>query len=248
MSLAPRLVERSLTAYRRNWPVLISGAAEPIYFLFGIGFGVGSLVGSVGGLPYAVFVAPGLMAVTAMNGAIFDSTFNLFFKIKVSRIYEAMLTTPIEPRDIAAGEVAWALLRGTLYAAGFIALMAVFGLIRSPWAILAVPGAMLIGLAFASVGCALTTFMRWWTDFDYINLAILPLFLFSGIFFPVSLYPGVLRWVVEVSPLYRGVHLLRSFTIGDVTLWNVYDVAYLVALGAIGVLILERRLRRLLLP
>ena len=249
-----RLVERSLTAYRRNWPILLSGAVEPVFYLFGIGYGVGALVGAIpnpsGGhpLPYAVFVAPALMATSAMNGAIFDSTFNLFFKLKITKLYDAILATPIEPRDVAVGEVTWALLRGTIYATGFIVIMAALHLLLSPWAILAVPAAMLIGLAFAAVGCALTTFMRWWTDFDKINLAILPLFLFSGTFFPVTLYPGPLRYLVEVAPLYRGVHLLRGLTTGDISPALAMDVLYLAALGALGVAILERRLRTLLIP
>jgi lipooligosaccharide transport system permease protein len=107
---------------------------------------------------------------------------------------------------------------------------------------------MLIGLAFAAVGCALTTFMRWWTDFDKVNLAILPLFLFSGTFFPVTLYPGPIRWVVEAAPLYRGVHLLRGLTTGDLSFVLGLDVVYLGALGVIGVAVLRRRLRKLLLP
>jgi lipooligosaccharide transport system permease protein len=248
-----RLVERSVAAYRRNWPLLVSGAVEPVFYLLGIGYGVGGLVGSVAGpnghpLPYAVFVAPALMATSAMNGAIFDSTFNLFFKLKITKIYDAMLSTPLEPSDIAVGEVTWALLRGTVYATGFIVIMAALHLLLSPWALLAIPAAMLIGLAFAAVGCALTTFMRWWTDFDKINMAILPLFLFSGTFFPVTLYPGPLRWVVEASPLYRGVHLLRGLTTGDVTPVLAIDVLYLGVLGVVGVAVLRRRLRKLLLP
>ncbi len=253
MTGAAHLVERSLVAYRRNWPLLASGGLEPLFYLVGFGFGVGSLVGSVPGpdgrpLPYAVFVAPALMATAAMNGAIFDSTFNLFFKLKITKLYDAILATPIEPRDLGMGEVAWSVLRGSIYATGFVVIMAALGLLRSPWAILALPGAMLIGLAFAAVGCALTTFMTWWTDFDKVNLAILPLFLFSGTFFPVSLYPGLLRWVVEASPLYRGVHLLRGLTTGEVEPLLAVDVAYLVALGVAGGLVLERRLRKLLIP
>jgi lipooligosaccharide transport system permease protein len=113
--------------------------------------------------------------------------------------------------------------------------------------VLTVPAAMLIGLAFAAAGCAATTFMRSWTDFDKIALVQLPLFLFSGTFFPVSLYPAPLRWVAEASPLYRGVHLLRGLTLGELNPMLLVDVAYLVMIGLVGVLIVERRLRKLLL-
>lgn len=242
-----RVVERSVIAYRRNWLILLSGFGEPLFYLLGVGYGVGGLVGSVGHLPYAVFVAPALMATSAMNGAIYDSTFNLFFKLKVSRVYDAILSTPLTPRDVAAGEIAWALTRGTIYAAGFLLMMVALGLARGPWSVLALPAAMLIGLAFAAVGCAATTYMRWWTDFDKVTLAQLPLFLFSGTFFPIDGYPAAVRWVVEVLPLYRGVHLLRGLTTGAPGPSLLLDAGYLAALGVVGLAVMERRLSKLLL-
>ena len=253
MGRGARLVERAVVAYRRNWWILATGFFEPVFYLFGLGYGVGSLVGTVtlpGGqhVPYQLFVAPALMATSAMNGAVYDSTFNLFFKLRIVKLYDAILATPLTPSDVAIGEIAWALLRGTIYAVGFIAVMAALGLAPSPWALLAVPASMLIGLAFAAVGCAATTYMKWWTDFDKVNLVQLPMFLFSGTFFPVSLYPGAVRWLVEVLPLYRGVHLLRGLTTGQLDPTLLVDVAYLVGLGLVGLLILERRLARLLLP
>jgi lipooligosaccharide transport system permease protein len=247
-----RLVERSLIAYRRNWWILLSGFFEPVFFLFGLGYGVGSLVGGVTlsdgrHVSYQVFIAPALMAVSAMNGAMFESTFNLFFKLKIAKLYDTILTTPLTPGDVATGEIAWALLRGTLYAAAFVIVMAVLGLTVTPLAVLTIPGAMLIGLAFAAIGCAATTWMRWWTDFDKVNLVQLPIFLFSGTFFPVSLYPAGIRWLVELSPLYRGVHLLRGFALGQLDAGLFLDAAYLAALGAVGLLVLRRRLAGLLL-
>ena len=198
------------------WLVIVSGFFEPIFYLLGIGFGLGALVGDVGDIPYAAFVAPGLMATAAMNGAIFESTFNMFFKLKYAKTYDAMLSTPLGPPDVAIGEVSWALIRGLLYAIAFLVVMFVLGLVLSPWAILAIPGALLIGFAAAAVGMAATTFMRKWQDFDLVTVVSTPLFLFSGTFFPISVYPEWLRIVVELTPLYRGVHMLRSFTTGDV--------------------------------
>ena len=110
------------------------------------GFGLGTLVGDVGDIPYAAFVAPGLMATAAMNGALFESTFNLFFKLKYARTFDAILSTPLGPSDIAVGEVGWALTRGLLYAIAFLVVMLVLGLVLSPLGLLMIPGAVLIGL------------------------------------------------------------------------------------------------------
>ena len=120
-------------------------------------------------------------------------------------------------------------------------------LVLSPTAILAIPGALLIGLAAASVGMAACTFMRKWQDFDMVNMVTLPLFLFAGTFFPISVYPEWLRIIVEFTPLYRGVHMMRSFSTGDVGPMVLVDVAYLAIMGLVGVAITSRRLRGLLL-
>lgn len=247
-----RLVERNVMVYRRTWLILVSGFFEPLFYLLGIGFGIGSLVGAVtgpGGQPisYSLFVAPALLASSSMNGAIYDSTFNVFFKLKYAKTYDAVLATPLGVGDIAAGEVTWALLRGTLYAIGFLAVMALLGLVVSPWLILALPAAMLIGFAFAAVGMAASTFVRSWQDFDLLQAVILPLFLFSATFYPISAYPGPLQTFVVLTPLYHGVDLLRSLATGVVGPGMLVHVAYLVVMGAIGVAIVSRRLERRLL-
>jgi lipooligosaccharide transport system permease protein len=246
-SRAHKVLERDVIVYRRAWTVIVSGFFEPVFYLLGIGFGLGTLVGDVGDIPYAAFVAPGLMATTAMNGALMESTFNLFFKLKYAKTFDAMLSTPLGPSDIAIGEVSWSLIRGLMYAIGFLLVMLALGLILSPTAILAIPGALLIGLAAASVGMAATTYMRKWQDFELVNMVTLPLFLFGGTFFPISVYPDWLRVIVELTPLYRGVHMLRSFTTGDIDATVLVDIAYLGIMGLIGVAITARRLRKLLL-
>jgi len=247
-----RLVERNLILYRRTWMVLFSGFFEPLLYLLGIGFGIGSLVGSVTTengqvVRYAVFVAPALMASSAMNGALYDSTFNLFFKLKFAKIYDAILATPVGVGDVALGEITWALIRGSLYSAGFIVVMAGLGLVASPWAALAVPAAMLIGFSFAAMGTAATTFLRKWQDFDLIQLVMLPLFLFSATFFPITVYPPALQAVVELTPLYHGIHLLRGLTTGGVDAGLIPDIAFLAALGVVGLSLTSRRLQTLLL-
>jgi len=185
-----RLVERNVLAYRRTWGIFITGFFEPVLFLLSIGIGVGKLVGKlpVSGheVDYKLFVAPGLLASAAMNGALLDTTFNFFVKYKYSHTYDAILATPVGSGDVATGEVMWALMRGAIYSAAFLLTMLVFGLVPSWWALLAVPTAVLIGFAFAGAGLAATTFMRSWVDFDYVTLALIPLFLFSATFFPLT--------------------------------------------------------------
>jgi lipooligosaccharide transport system permease protein len=251
-SRAARLIERNVMVYRRTWIVLVSGFFEPVFYLLAIGFGIGAMVGPISlpngeHVPYAVFVAPGLLASSAMNGAIYDSTFNIFFKLRYARTYDAMLSTPLGITDVAVGEISWALIRGTMYAIGFLAAMAVLGLIRSPLVILTIPGAMLIGFAFAAVGMAATTWVRRWTDFDWIFVVTLPLFLFSATFYPITVYPEPLRTLVSLTPLTQGVELLRSLALGVVGPELLVHIAYLVVMGLIGLVVVDRRLGRLLL-
>src|SRR5579875_2203093 len=184
------LIERHARVYRHMWLMLVSGFFEPLFYLLSIGIGIGGLVGTVAGphgpVRFAGFVAPALLASSAMNGAVLDSTFNVFHKLKYAKLYDSMLATPLGPADLAIGEISWALLRGGLYAVGFLVVMAVMGLLTSPWALLALPAALLIALAFAAIGMAATTFMRSWQDFDLVNLAVLPMFFFSTTFYPLS--------------------------------------------------------------
>lgn len=250
--MARILVERNVIAFRRGWLVLLSGFVEPVFYLFSLGVGLGALVRSVTTdsgteVPYAVFVAPALLAASAMNGAIFDSTFNVFFKLKYARLYDSVLSTPLGPRDVAVGEITWALMRGALYSAAFLLVAAVAGLVESWWALLALPGAVLIGFAFAAVGMFATTFMRSWVDFDYITLVIQPLFLFSATFYPLAAYPDALRWVVSWTPLYHGVAMERALMLGEVGPGILVNVGYLVLMGLLGVLGAARRIEKLLL-
>jgi len=247
-----RIVERNILVYRRGWIYLLSGFFEPFFYLLSIGIGLNHLVGPVpvGGqlVPYTSFVAPGLLASSAMNGAIFDSTFNIFFKLKIAKTYDAVLSTPLGVGDIALGELSWALMRGGLYSAAFLIVMAALGFVVSPWAILCYPGALLISFAFAGAGMAGTTFMRSWQDFDMVSLAIIPLFLFSATFYPLSVYPGWLQVVVACTPLYQGVALLRGFDLGVFSWAMLGHIGYLAVMGVVGMAVTSRRLARLLLP
>ena len=249
---AALLVERNIYVYRRTMLVIFSGFFEPLFYLLSIGLGIGGLIGTIPGpdgrpIPYELFVAPALLATSAMNGAIYDSTFNVFFKLNYEKTYDAVLATPLGVGDVALGEIAWALIRGTLYAIGFLAVMLVLGLVRSPWMVLAIPAAILIGWAFAAVGMAATTFMRTWQDFDLLQLVLLPLFLFSATFYPISVYPEPIQTFVQLTPLYHGVDLLRSLATGTVGLSSLVHVAYLLVMGLVGLAIVSRRLDKLLL-
>jgi lipooligosaccharide transport system permease protein len=244
---AVRVLERNLLYYRHAWLVLLSGFFEPVFYLLGLGYGLGKVVGDIDGISYAAFVAPALMATSAMNGAIYDSTFNLFYKLKYARTYDAMLATPLDVPDVAIGEITWALTRGLIYSTGFMIVMLLLGLVSSPMGLLAVPASVLIGFAAAGLGTAATTFVRTWQDFDLVFVITLPLFLFSATFFPITTYPEPLRSFVEITPLYRGVHLLRGLTTGTLDPAMLADVAYLAVLGGIGAWITSRRLGKLLL-
>ena len=247
-----RLVARNARVARNIWWVPLSGLAEPVFYLLSIGIGIGKLVGGIPGpggrvYSYAAYVAPALLAASAMNGAIYECTFNVFFKLKYGRVYDAVLATPLEASDVARGEIATAVLRGGAYSTVFVVMMAALGDVASPWAALALPAALLIGFAFAAVGTAATTYMRGWTDFDLVQLVLLPLFLFSTTFYPLSTYPRWLQIVVECTPLYHAVVLERSLTLGVVGPALLGHAAYLAAMGAAGLLVAGRRIRILLL-
>ena len=246
------LIERHARVYRHTWLVLVSGVFEPLFYLLSIGVGIGHLVGGVAGpgghvVGYASFVAPALLATAAMNGAIYDSTFNVFFRLKYAKFYDAALATPMRPGDIALGEIGWALIRGGLYAVAFMAVMLALGLVHSAWAVLDVPVALLIGFGSAAAGMAATTFMRSWQDFEFITLATLPMFLLSATFYPLSVYPRPIQIVVECTPLYQGVALMRGLTLGVVGPGLLWHVAYLALMGLAGLRVASGRIGRLLL-
>ena len=246
------VVERNVASLQPSyWLVMASGFLEPVLYLFSIGIGVGSLVGDLT-LPdgrvigYAAFVAPAMLASSAMTGALAETTFNFFGKMKFMKLYDGMLATPVRPIEIAVGELAWAMIRGNIYAAAFLVVMVAMGLTTPGLAVGAFGATVLVGFAFGAVGMSLSTFMRSWQDFDLMASAQFALFLFSGTFVPAQAYPPVLRWVVEVTPLYRAVDLIRAVTTGSVGWLQALDVLYLLALVALGLTVAGRRMEKLL--
>jgi lipooligosaccharide transport system permease protein len=259
---AERRLQRAAAVGGRNaialkhtgyWWVVLSGFFEPVLYLLSIGIGVGALVkgftlpdGRV--IRYAAFVAPAMLAASAMNGAMSESTFNFFFKMKYAKLYDSVLATPVQPFEIAFGELMWALVRGGLYSLAFLGIMVAMDLTTVGWALTAVPATLLVGVAFGGLGMAMATYIRGWQDFDYITVVQFGMFLFSGTFAPAQSYPVVMRVVVEATPLYHAVELVRGLTTGVAGWGLLWHCAYLAAFAVVGLAIASRRMTRLLCP
>lgn len=247
------VMERAFLSLKsNNWVVFLSGFFEPVLYLASMGIGLGSLVGEVRGpdgtpIPYGMYIAPALLAVSAMNGAIYDSTWNVFFKLRFAKTYQTMLSTRLGPLDVAIGEIAMALLRGLIYAVGFLTVMTVGGLVTSWTAIFMVPGALLVALGFASLGMAVTSFMKTFQHMDWIQIVLMPMFLFSATFFPLSVYPQAIQWVIQVFPLWHAVEMMRALALGALTWGTLGHMAYFAVMAALGMWLTARRLRALFL-
>lgn len=245
------VVERNLRVYRRGWLIIFSGFFEPVFFLLAMGQGLGALVGAIdtaaGPISYAAYIAPGLLATSAMNGAIYDSTINVFFKMKFQKLYDGMLATSLGPMDVALGEIYWSLMRGGLYGTAFLIVMWVMGLIQSWWALLTLPVLLLIAFGFAAVGMAVTSWMKTFQHLDWVQLVLLPMFLFSTTFFPLPVYPRALQIVIECLPLYHAIEIVRSLCLGLVGPDIFLHLLYFVVMAGVGVTVASRRLEKLLL-
>jgi lipooligosaccharide transport system permease protein len=251
VSRAATLCERNFMVHRRVWIIIFSGFFEPLFYLFSMGIGLGHFIGKVPGpngelISYASFIAPALLATAAMNGAIYDAS-SVFWKMKYAKLYDAVLSTPVGPTEVAVGETSWALFRGLLYGTAFLATVASLGLVHSSLAVLALPTALLIGFAFAGAGVAAATFMRTWQDFEFLNLVQLPMFLFSATFYPLSVYPHAIQILVRCTPLYNAIALMRALMLGAVGPYQLVNAGYLVVMGLLGLWVAGRRVDRLLL-
>jgi lipooligosaccharide transport system permease protein len=247
------VVQRGLLAARSSsWVVVLSGFFEPVFYLASMGIGLGALIGNVetsSGLEvsYAAFIAPALLAVSAMNGAIYDSTWNVFFKLNYGKLYEGQLATSLGPLDVALGEILYALLRGLLYATGFMVIMQIAGLNLAPTAILALPAVLLIAFGFASVGMAITSYMKAFQQMEWINFVLLPMFLFSATLYPITVYPEAIQVLVKILPLWHGVELVRGLTTGVLSPDMLWHVLYYIVMIAVGLVFTTKRLRALFL-
>jgi lipooligosaccharide transport system permease protein len=246
------IVARNVMTYRHTWALLLAEALEPVLYLASIGLGIGELVGRIPGLGsgqvrYAEYVAPALLATAAMNGSMNETTFLMYGRLAIERVYEPILATPVGVAEVALGEIAWAVLRGIVVSTTFLAVIAALDLVHSPWVLLAIPGAALIGFAFAAAGMVVVTYLRGFADMQYIQLVMLPMFLFATTFYPLGVYPRPVQLGVECLPLYQCIELLRRPALGHVGAQLLVPVIYLLIMGAVSLAWAVRRMRRVLL-
>ena len=245
---ACRVWERNFHVYSRRWMYnILPHFFEPLFYLLGMGVGLGAYVAAGGKFEggYVAFVAPGLVAASAMNGGIFETTYNIFVKLHFSRIYDAMVTTPLSFEDVALGEILWAVTRSVLYGVAFLAITLFFGVPLTWRLLLALAAIPLIGFCFAAIGTAYTSvidnidlYTYFWTVF------VTPSFVFSGIFFPLEeQFPPALLFIAKLTPLYHAVHLERGLVRGE---WEGLglDVLYLAVVGLTLSTFAVRRLGR----
>jgi lipooligosaccharide transport system permease protein len=247
--LAHMVVGRNLVIYRHEWSVVAFGVLEPVLYLLSIGVGVGRMTGHLSGLgpagvTYPQYIAPALMAMAAMNGATSVTVQGVFTRLRFENTYHVMLATPVTAADIAVGEIATAALRGGVEGTGFLAITAALGMVRTPWALLAVPAAVLVGGAFASLGLLTATYLRDWQDLQAVQLVMLPMFLFATTFYPITVYPGPVQALVRCLPLYHAIDLLRSTFLGTGGPATLIPIAYLLVAGAVGLVLAVPRLER----
>jgi len=248
---AGRLVQRNALVYKHVWRgSLFSSFVQPTLFLFALGTGVGAMVDAggarlPGGVTYAEFLAPGLLAAAAMQAAAFESSYPVLAKLTWSRNYEAIMATPMRVGDVVVGELAWMAVRLSTIAAAFISIMTAFGIPRSPLVLLAVPAVVLTGVAFASLILSYAATLKNSSTFNVMfRFIITPLFLFSGVFFPIERLPDPLERAAWATPLYHGVELVRGLTLGSVPAAWRFHVAYLLGMLCAGTLLALFTFRR----
>jgi lipooligosaccharide transport system permease protein len=241
--LAVRQFRFWMTNYRRTWRGSIySSVLNPVLYLGAMGLGLGTLVdqhgtASLGGVSYLAFLAPGLLAASAMQTAMGEATYPVFGSVKWLKTYQAAVATPLRPADLFYGHLLFTALRLAMNSVVFLVVMAAFGAAASPWAIAALPVAVLTGLAFAAPIEAYTMTCKKDTSFAMLfRFGMIPLFLFSGTFFPVSQLPAAVRPLAYITPLWHGVALCRSLSLGTASLGgSAVHVGYLVAITVLGV-------------
>ncbi len=245
------VLERSFLAFKSTmWLFILSGFLEPVLYLFSFGYGVGKFIGNIDLgdgriVTYAAFIAPGLLATSAMNGAMLDSTWNVFEKMHETRLYHGMLATSLGPLDVALGEIAWAMLRGLVYAIGFMLVVAPLGLIPSWWGVLAIPAAVLIAFGIASLGMAITSYFSSYQQMQIIPIIMMPMFLFSGSFFPISVFPRWVQTIIEIFPLWQAIQMIRGLTLGVINIGLLGHILYFLILIASGLFFTTKRLNAL---
>ncbi|MEA3202125.1 MAG: lipooligosaccharide transport system permease protein [Thermoplasmata archaeon] len=248
--LSPKLVlrvwQREVTLYRRVWPsTILSTLFDPILYLVAMGFGLGGYVKDIGGVPYIQFIGPGLVASSIMSAAAYEAAWNSYVRIFVERSYEGMMTTPAELEDVVAGEVAWAATRSLISSTVMLGVLAAFGLLRS-WMLVFVPLVALVGgVMFTLLGLSYCVTRRYMDQLTFMfSLGITPMYLFSGIFFPLTGLPWWVQDLAWISPLYHVVEVVRALILGMPTLLTLVHLAWMAALVAVFWGLPSRILRR----
>jgi lipooligosaccharide transport system permease protein len=253
MDLVIRQYDYWATAYRRTWKgSVFSSFLIPLLFLTAMGVGLGKLVdhnaggGVLGGVSYLSFIAPGVLVTTAMQTAVGESTYPIMGKIKWNFVFHAMVATPLRPLDVVLGQLGFIAFRVLTTCAVFLGWIAAFGAIHSPLAVLDLGVALLVGLAFAAPVFAIATRLESDSGFAMIfRFGVIPMFLFSGVFFPVTELPDGVEWLAYVTPLWHGVVLSRDLSLGSVSLGpTVGHVAYLALWAVVGTWLTVRGLTR----
>jgi lipooligosaccharide transport system permease protein len=252
-----RVWQRNVTIFRKYWKtIMFPNLFEPLLYLAALGLGLGAFIqeGGIQGQTYPQYIAPGLLASNAMFAASFESTFNTFVKLKIDRIYDAIISTPVNAEDIVAGEYLWAGTRAALYGTGFLGVLTILGfvftpedpLIRSFWALLIPPMLLVTGVMFSVMGTLFTSLIgRIDLYAYYFTLVVTPLFLFSGIFFPIAEFPAPVPQIAWLTPLYHAVNVMRALATGPSPA-VLADVAWILvftaALALVPIQIMRRRL------
>jgi len=237
---------RNAAMYKKTWKWnILPNFFEPVFYLFSIGIGVGAYISEMGGTSYLAFIAPGLVCVAAMNGASFEVTYNIFVRLVFEKTYDAMLTTPIEPDDVLAGEVLWAVTRSCVYGGCFFVVLMLFGLTPLPSSLSVIFVIPMTGLLFAAIGMVFSLRIPNIDMFSfYFTLFLTPLFLFSDVFFPLKeRLTGAWLWVAEALPLLHPVRLARASFRGEFSAIVFWDLAYILGMSLLLLLWARRSVR-----